>query len=273
MIRAVLILAVLYLFSVCPSLRSHPLKAVYKKQKYFAHRGLFDNRGSAPENSMAAFRRAVEAGYGIETDIQLTKDGIAVLHHDFACKRTLRDRENHPVSGKIHDYTYRELEQFHILNSAERVPTLTEFLQLVHGQVPLILEYKIEESDKELEVCATGDRILQKYHGNYCIESFNPRGVLWYKRNRPDVMRGQLADHSTGSLVHRLCSLLMFDFLTKPDFIAYNIRHADNVSRCVCHGLYRNLAAAWTVRSKAQRVKNDHRFDVFIFEGYREDAE
>lgn len=269
------VILILYLFCICPALRRHPYASVMKEQKLFAHRGLFDNAGISPENSMPAFRKAVEAGFGIETDIQLTKDGIPVLHHDFACKRTLRDRDNRPVKGKIPDYTCEELMQFHILNSEEKVPTLAEFLETVDGKVPLILEYKIEESDRDCRVCAASEKLLETYNGQYCIESFNPRGVLWYRKNRPDIMRGQLSDafyHKRHcSFIHFLCAMLCFNFLTKPDFIAYDVKYAGNVSRMLCHGLYRNTAVCWTVRSEQQLVYAEKHFDVIIFDSFLPD--
>lgn len=270
--RIAAVIVLVYLFVICPSLRKHPYASVMKKQKLFAHRGLFDNGGEAPENSMPAFRKAIEAGYGIETDIQLTKDGIPVLHHDFVCKRTLRDKDNKPVKGKISDYTYEELMSFHILNSKEKVPLLKDFLALVDGKVPLILEYKIEESDKACRVCEVSEVLLAEYNGQYCMESFNPRGVLWYRKNRPQIMRGQLSDafyhKNSCSFVHFLCAMLCFNFLTKPDFIAYDVKYAGNVSRLLCHGLYRNTAVCWTVRSEKQLACARKHFDVIIFDSF-----
>jgi glycerophosphoryl diester phosphodiesterase len=266
-----LIVTAAYLFCICPSLRKHPF-AHYFRETLFAHRGLFDNRSEAPENSMKAFAKAVEGGWGIETDIQLSKDGVAVLHHDFALKRTMRDEKNQPVKGKVSDYTYAELQHFHILDSAERIPTLEAFLKLVDGKVPLILEYKIEESDRDLQVCQTAEKLLRTYRGPYCVESFNPRGVLWYKKNRPDIMRGQLSDafyHNPNcTMIHFLCAMLCFNFLTRPDFIAYNIKAEGNLSRKLCHGLYRNTAAAWTVRNEQQLAFARKHFDGIIFDSF-----
>ena len=267
----ILVIVLLYLFCICPSLRKHPFRH-YFEEVLFAHRGLFSNDTEAPENSLPAFRRAVEKGYGIETDIQLTRDGVAVLHHDFVCRRTLRDENGQPVKGKIADYTYAELQHFHIMNSHQTVPTLKEFLQLVQGRVPLVLEYKIAESDTKLQVCTTADAILRKYQGPYCVESFNPRGVLWYKKNRPDIMRGQLSDafykDPNCTFIKFLCAMLCFNFLTKPDFIAYDVRDTGNLSRKLCHGLYGNTAVCWTVRSPKQLAEAKKHYEGIIFDSF-----
>lgn len=278
--------AVLYLLAIAPRLIHAPSAGVFLKQNLYAHRGLHDNRSDAPENSMAAFKKAVDCGYGIELDVQLTKDGIPVVFHDFTLERVARyekgkvpenaviNPNGEPgVSGKVIDYTFDELSKFHLLDSDERIPKFEDFLKLVDGKVPLIIELKIEGFD--ISVCDAVDRLLSGYKGVYCIESFNPLGLLWYKKNRKDVFRGQLSEEffkaterELHTPLHFLLSFLTFNFLTRPDFIAYNHLHAGNLSRTLCHSLFKKTAAAWTIRSQAELDKNKKRFDIFIFEGF-----
>ncbi|MCL2718403.1 MAG: glycerophosphodiester phosphodiesterase [Lachnospiraceae bacterium] len=263
-------LALFYLFLIMPTLRHKPgfreLKTVY-----FAHRGLHDNNPcaeggcDAPENSLKSFEKAVAAGYGIELDLQLSKDGQVVVFHDETLERMCG------VPGNVLDYTYEELKQFTLLGSTERIPLLAETLELVAGQVPLIIEYKIVKHN--LSVCEIGDKLLRKYQGVYVIESFHPFALRWYKENHPSVIRGQLADRFTEkeeykSLQYWLLQNLLLNFITKPDFIAFNFEYAGMWSRTICRRLFRNPAAAWTIKTPAELEKVRQKFDWFIFEGF-----
>ena len=119
------------------------------------------------------------------------------------------------------------------------------------------------------------DALLRDYKGVYCIESFNPLGVRWYRKNHGDVMRGQLSeeffpeiDRVMHTPLYIMLAFLVFNFLTRTDFVAYNHNHSDNLSRRICHGLYKNTAAAWTIRSQEELDRNRDYFDIFIFEGF-----
>ncbi len=279
----VIVIILLYLLLIMPRMWGRPAREPHTRVLY-AHRGLFDNGGDAPENSMKAFRKAVEAGYGIELDVQTTKDGVPVVFHDFTLKRMARypdgeapaDAPVNPdgsagVAGKVCDYTWEELSRFHLLGTEERIPRFDEFLKMVGGRVPLIVELKIEL--KDLGVCRAASALLDDYTGVYCIESFNPLGLWWYRRNRPDVMRGQLADsfrksENWNTPLYWLLEFLMFDVLSRPDFIAYNHKYRDNLSRVLTTGLFGALPVAWTIRSEEELEKNRRYFKVFIFDSF-----
>ena len=276
----------LYLAILMPRMFKKPSKEPFVG-KLYAHRGLHDNKSKAPENSMAAFRKAVDAGYGIECDVQLTKDGIPVIFHDFLLMRVARydsgyespfGIKNHDgsvsVLGKVSDYTYEQLTHFHLMNSEEKIPKFEDFLHMVNGKVPLIVELKIETFDTR--VCEKADALLRKYKGDYCIESFNPLGLIWYRKHHPGVMRGQLAEEFLkdsemeirSKLFWKIPSNLMLNFLTKPDFVAYNYKHANNFSRRIVHKLYKNVAAAWTIKDQKALDENRGKFDIFIFDSF-----
>lgn len=260
----ILILIVLYFLMIMPRMVRRPDTGPFKKVLY-AHRGLHDNTTEAPENSMNAFQRAVEAGYGIELDIQLSKDKIPVVFHDFTLKRVCG------AEGKVCDYTYEELQRFRLCGSEERIPKFEDVLRMVNGRVPLIVELKIELLDTAL--CPLADKLLRGYKGLYCIESFNPLGVLWYRRNRRDVVRGQLSDaflkeKEFQGLLYFVLQNLLLNFLTKPDFVAYNCRYPHMVSRVICRRLYGCMAAAWTVKSAEELDKIRGQFDIFIFDSF-----
>ncbi|MBQ1509014.1 MAG: hypothetical protein IIZ47_06280, partial [Erysipelotrichaceae bacterium] len=167
-----LFIVLLYLFLVMPSLRKCDRKAF--EGRYYAHRGLHDNLSDAPENSLRAFEKAVERGYGMEFDVQLSKDDIPVIMHDMSAKRALRKKDGTPLEGKVRDYTLQELRECTLFGSKETIPTLKEVLDLVDGKVPLIIEFKAENADRKLDVCPISMELLKDYKGVYCVESFHP---------------------------------------------------------------------------------------------------
>lgn len=255
---------VMYLLAIMPRMMHRPDASLFKK-KYFAHRGLHDNEGDAPENSMAAFCKAVDAGYGMELDVHVTKDGIPVVFHDFKLKRVCG------VNGNVEDYTYEELRRFRLCNSEERIPKLADVLNMVQGRVPLIIEIKSEKVN--VSECAVIDGLLRDYRGEYCIESFNPMVLWWFRIHHNRVVRGQLAsnfliDGEYRNVIYFFMTHLMLNFMTKPDFVAYNHKFKEEPGRRICRMLYRNPAVAWTVRSRQELEEMKKDFDVFIFEGF-----
>lgn len=258
------LLLLVYLWAIMPRMRKRP-DHTFLMGHFYAHRGLHDNAGDAPENSMRAFQKAVESGYGIELDVQLTKDRIPVVFHDKTVSRVCG------AEGRVQDYTYEELQQFSLFRTEEKIPKFEDVLRLVNGQVPLIIEIKIYEN--ATIVCETADQLIGAYRGNYCIESFHPLAVRWYREHRPDVIRGQLSSafHKAGNkegvqewLVHHLLT----NFLCRPDFIAYDHRFKGNLSRILCRRLYGVLGVTWTVKSQAELDACENEFDLFIFEGF-----
>lgn len=259
-----IILLIAYLFLVAPRMTRRIDRMPYVEKRYFAHRGLFNNESEAPENSLAAFRKAVEAGYGIEMDVQLTKDDKLVVFHDATLKR-MCGRE-----GNVWDHTLEELQTFTLGKSKETIPAFEDVLRLVNGKVPLIVEYKM---DRPLtRVCELGDQLLQEYQGIYCVESFHPFALIWYKKNRPNVMRGQLSGNMAKNIknpklkiVYTLVTYLLTNVLTRPDFIAYDQRYVNNISRRVCRWLGA-LSVTYTVKSTERYREIKDNFEVFIFD-------
>lgn len=252
----------LYLFMVCPRVFHKPDRTPLYGVHY-AHRGLFDNDSDAPENSLKAFQKAVDAGYGIELDVQLSKDDIPVVFHDASLKRVCG------IDGNVWDYTLEELQQMKLAHSEQTIPTFEEVLRVVDGKVPLIIEYKMDRPDTK--VCVLGDRVLKHYIGVYCMESFHPFAVRWYRKNRPEIVRGQLsADFRRDGMKgpeKKLVTWLLSNFLSRPDFIAYRHEDADNFSRRLCRRLGA-LSVAWTIKSQEQYEKAKSQFDLFIFDSF-----
>lgn len=257
-----LVLVLLYLFMIAPRMWNKPDYSVLDGVHY-AHRGLFDNESDAPENSLLAFRKAVEAGYGIELDVQLSKDNVPVVFHDATLKRMCG------IDGNVWEYTLEELRKMKLAKSNQTIPTFEEVLQVIGGRVPLIIEYKMDRVD--VKVCELGNAVLKQYQGIYCIESFHPFAVQWYRKNRPDVIRGQLSEnykrHGKKKLSLWVMTYLLTNFLTRPDFIAYCHKDADNISRRICRKLGA-LSVAWTIKNREQYIKAKPHFDLYIFDSF-----
>lgn len=275
----VLFVMCLYLMATMPRMVKKPDMTPFLN-RFYAHRGLHNNEGAAPENSMKAFTKAVEAGYGIELDIQLSKDNVPVVFHDYTLERVCGATERAcgtnekvcGVAGKVCEYTYVELQQYILFDSGERIPKFADVLKLVDGKVPLIVEFKTESTNMSL--CTVADKLLKEYKGLYCVESFNPLVLFWYRRNRKNVVRGQLATAfwKTGeyrkTLLYFALQNLLLNFLAKPDFVAYDHKYPRMVSRQICHRLYRNTAVAWTIKNRQELENAKKNFDLFIFEGF-----
>ena len=230
---------------------------------HYAHRGL--HGAGIPENSLAAFRHAVQHGYGIELDLQLSSDGEVMVFHDATLKR-MTGRE-----GKLSDYTAAELSAMRLnattgAMTSEGIPTLKEVLATVKGEVPLLIELKGETTDTSL--CPATDALLSAYQGPYCIESFNPMLLFWYRRHRRTVLRGQLYSdlcrERKWTLHYFLLAQMVLNVFARPHFIACNRLFAENVSVKLTTRLYRAPRFTWTVRAEEERVAGK-----MIFENIR----
>ena len=211
----------------------------------YAHRGLHD-KPFVPENSMLAFQKALEKGYGIELDVHLLKDGGLAVIHDSSLKRTAG------VDVNIEDLTLDQLKNYHLEGTTETIPTFREVLNLYNGQAPLIIELKTANGNAA-KLSEAVCNALNTYHGPYCIESFDPRCLLWLKRNRPDVIRGQLSMNfmknpsGQGKFIDFILTFLLGNLLTRPDFIAYKFEDRRNFSNLLCLYLWRMQGASWTI--------------------------
>lgn len=232
----------------------------------FAHRGLFTPDQTIPENSMPAFEHAVQCGYGIELDIQLTKDRQVVVFHDHTLSRMCG------IDLPVCELTYAELQKFPLMNTDEKIPLFRDVLKMVNGRVPLLVEIKLPTV--RTLTCQLADKQLQDYAGSYCIESFNPLALRWYKKHRKDVVRGQLSANLTrpvaegGYILSFLVKYLLLNFIGRPDFIAYCYKDTKNVSFLVNKCLYRTPTFAWTLRSQTAFEKYKEHFDSIIFDSF-----
>ena len=259
-----LVLVLVYFILIIPNKNGRERMKDFANWNY-AHRGFHDNGGEAVENSLPAIKYAVDNNYGIEFDVQVTKDGIPVVFHDDNMKRVVG------LDAAIKDFNYEELKEFKLLNSQETIPKLEDVLKLVDGKVPLIIEYKLS-SGTDTSICDQVDPYLRAYKGLYCIESFNPMVVKWYRKNRPEVARGQLSlnyrKSGFDSIKYFPLTALLFNFRTRPDFIAFNYKDKDNLSLKILKSIYNLPLVAYTIKSQKDYDNNDDFFDLIIFEGF-----
>lgn len=234
----------------------------------YAHRGLYDLEQGIPENSLPAFQRAVEHGFGIELDIHLTTDGQLVVFHDDDLERGCG------VEGKISDRSYAQLQEYPLFSTDCRIPLFTQVLEAVAGKVPLIIEVKYQKEYPQL--CQKLMEILDQYEGRYCVESFHPFVVRWFWKQRPEVCRGLLsmdyARDGKHAPVYFLCGHLLANGLCKPHFEAYCQEDREDWGFRLCRRWFHTPAVAWTVRSLERETELRDTYDAVIFEHYLPDA-
>ena len=213
----------------------------------YAHRGL--HGGGVPENSRTAFEKACEAGYGIELDVQLSRDGVVMVFHDYTLTRMTGTEK------KLCELTAAELKDLRLGGTEESIPTFAEVLALVDGRVPLLVELKGEDLNTAL--CERVAALLADYNGPYCLESFNPLLIGKMGKYLPDAYRGLLytnvcRDKKKYSLLNLVISAMMLNAVAKPNFIAYNHLDRGAFPVRVATGLYRAPRFVWTVRGKPE---------------------
>ena len=264
-LAVIVVFVIVYFLAIMPRMIRRADDSLFKGW-FFAHRGLFDNKTKAPENSIPAFENAIRNNYGIELDVQLTKDEVIVVFHDYTILRMCG------VDRKVNDMTYEEICQYTLLKSNCKIPRFDEVLRVIDGKVPIIVELKLEYNYKR--TCELVNAMLGRYKGAYCVESFNPLGILWYRMHNNTVMRGQLSsmffkDKQKGNkLLLFLMQNILFNWLAKPDFIAYNYQYRNAMSFYLCSKLYRPYTFAWTVRSEQARQECEGYFEYIIFEQF-----
>ena len=232
----------------------------------YTHRGLYGD--GIPENSMKAFRKAKEAGYGIELDVHLLADGNLAIIHDSSIKRMTN------ADVLIEDLSADQLNEYYLENSLETIPNFADVLSLIDGAVPLIVELKCVRNNY-VALCEAVCKLLDSYKGAYCLESFDPRCIRWLKNNRPEILRGQLSEDYFKSpnsklpwylkfmLVHHL-----YNFMTVPDFVAYKYSDRRKLSNYLCKKVWGAKGIVWTVKTKDEYCQAKKEDWISIFEGF-----
>ncbi|HRX09986.1 MAG TPA: glycerophosphodiester phosphodiesterase family protein [Candidatus Limiplasma sp.] len=257
----ILALILLYLFLMAPSRKRLDASKLINRQ--YAHRGLHDGNRQVFENSMQAFSLAADQGYGIELDVQLTRDHRLVVHHDASTAR---------ICGEDHIITQTDYADLPALPDGSPIPRFEDFLALIAGRIPLVVEIK-SYGDHE-KTTASALALLRAYQGPYCVESFHPQIVRYVRLHAPEVIRGQLAsgkrytDTSKPFFTHFVRKHLLCNVLGRPHFIAYDCSHRASPSLLLAKRLFGAILIAWTVKNQPALDKARARYSSWIFEGF-----
>ncbi|MDD4211513.1 MAG: glycerophosphodiester phosphodiesterase family protein [Clostridia bacterium] len=226
-----------------------------------AHRGLHNKELGIPENSLLAFEKAIEKGYGVEFDVQALDDGTPVVFHDSKLSRmTGKD-------GYIHNLNKEDLKNYNLLNTSQIIPTLEEALALVNARTPIIIEVKNGFRPGAFEKKVL--ELLKNYKGQFAIVSFNPYILNWFRNNAPNILRGQnssfFEDEKLSPFKKLLLKRLKLTYLTSPNFISYESKNLPN--RYVKRFKHLPLLA-WTVTCQEEYLRVIKYCDNVIFEGF-----
>lgn len=231
----------------------------------FAHRGLHDEQRA--ENSLSAFAKAKELGFGIELDVRLSKDGELMVYHDDNLARSTG------IDGKFIDFTCSELQNMKLHGTEDTIPTFREVLELIDGAVPLLIEIKMASGDSGVSEKLI--EVIEGYKGDYIVESFNPFALRPIRNLRPDIMCGILSmeymknPKHKGKILYRLLQNLRLNFLVRPDFIAYEKNGYAVPALRRLRRKFKTPLITWTVQSREEEeFALSHGFDTVIFEGY-----
>jgi glycerophosphoryl diester phosphodiesterase len=259
-----LALLLLWILALTPRVRNQP-DLTPLKNRFYAHRGYYGKDQSIPENSLPAFFRAAQNHFGVELDVHLTKDGRLAVLHDENLKRMCGADVN------LSELTADQLKNYHLTGTGEHIPLFADVLKVIDGKVPMIIEVKPYGGN----ISALCERLcleLEGYNGVYCVESFDPRAVYWFRKHRPELVRGQLAmnwkqyGRDANPVAAFAVSNLLTSFLNKPDFIAYRFEDRKNLSFRLSKSLYGVQEFSWTIRTQADAAEVQKAGGLIIFE-------
>ncbi len=258
----ILVLVLLIAYTTAPYNKRRERMAEYAGV-YFAHRGLHDLKKGIPENSTAAFDRALLFGYGIELDIRLTSDNQFAVMHDRNLKRACG------VDKNVEELSMNELKQLQLFGTAQTVPVFYDVLKRVAGKVPLLIEVKCEKGLDYKEIVRELAFYLDTYDGKVLVESFHPGVLAMLCKERPQYLRGQLSERFCGMpLWMKMFASFTFNFLAKPDFISYKIEDDGFIGFVLQRWVFKAFAGGWTLRDQETEEAQRGNFDFFIFEGF-----
>ena len=250
-ILAVILLAIYLFVLVRPPKKTKPDPVLLRD---YAHRGLHNGK-DAPENSLAAFEAACRAGYGIELDVQLSRDGEVMVFHDSTLARMTG------CDKKLCELTAKELSALTLGDSDQTIPTFREVLALIDGRVPLLVELKGASFDTSL--CPKVAELLQNYKGPHCIESFNPVLIGNMKKRFPNTFCGLLYANDwkrkkKKTALSLAISTMAGNVVARPDFIAFYKEDREDLPVKITTKFYGAPKFVWTV-DKQEELDTAHK--------------
>jgi glycerophosphoryl diester phosphodiesterase len=235
-----------------------------------AHRGLHDASAGVIENTASAFSAAIAGSYGIESDVQISADGEAMVHHDDALGR-LTDG-----SGRLADMTAAAIKAVPFKQSADRILTLGELCNLVGGRATLVVELK-SHFDGDPRLAQRVADVLTAYTGPVAVMSFDPTMIEAMRETAPGLVRGMVAEgHFThpdwdrfSPSVKRRMAHLLHAYRTRPHFVAYSVKDLPAAAPLIARAVFGLPLLTWTVRGEDDRRRATRWADQMIFEGWR----
>jgi len=234
-----------------------------------AHRGLHDIARGIVENMPGAFEAAIAGNFAIETDLQLSADGEAMVHHDDALGRL------NEGSGALLGKTSTELKAVPFKNTSERMMSLTELCTLVNGRVPLMIEVK-SHFDCDRKLVTRMAEVLRSYSGPAAVMSFDPDQVVALREIIPERPRGIIAQRSYDDDYWQKLTPTQRDgmlylrhaFRTRPHFVSFWINELPAPAPWIARHVFGLPLLTWTVRTPEQRERAARLADQMIFEGF-----
>jgi len=235
-----------------------------------AHRGLHEASHGIIENTAAAFLAAIAGDYGIETDLQISADGEAMVHHDDALGRLTEG------TGLLAEMSAAQIEAVTFKASAARILTLGKLCDLVGGRVSLLLEFK-SHFDGDLRLAKRTADVLSSYAGPVAVMSFDPDLIEAVRHAAPRLARGIVAQrHYFGPEWDELpvsrkrsMSWLLHAPRSRPQFLAYSVKDLPATPPVLARMMFGLPLLAWTVRNEEDRILAGGWADQMIFEGWR----
>ena len=236
-----------------------------------AHRAYHDRAKGRPENSAAAVRAALDAGYGIEIDLQLTRDGQAVVFHDERVERLTTG------TGLVRDQTLAQMQALAVRDSSDPVPTFAQLLDLVAGRVPLLVELKdqtdtMSPTDGRLEAATAA--ALANYAGPVAVMSFNPHAIVQMAWLAPIIPRGLTTSAYDPGSWAPLDPVRCAELREIPDYDRSLSSFLSHEAADLARPRVTQLAAlgakilCWTIRSPQAEVLARKHAQNITFEGY-----
>ncbi len=239
-----------------------------------AHRGLHDRAEGRIENSRSAARAAAQGGFAIECDVQLSADGEAMVFHDFRLDRLTGE------TGALRDRTAAELAAIALTGSTDRIPALPDFLALIDGRVPLVVEIK-SAFDGDMRLARRAAEVVAASAAPVAIKSFDPDVIAFLRENRTPLglaatplgvvaeanyAHGEWAKLPPARQVE-LANFLHFD-RSRPDFLSWSVRDLPHPTPHLCRVGLGMPVMCWTVRTPEQRALAAQWADQMVFEGF-----
>lgn len=247
-----------------------PAAPAWLTARPIAHRGLHDKGAGRFENTISAAAAAIAQGYAIECDVQLSADNEAMVFHDFTLERLTAE------SGRVSSRSAQVLQRIAIGGTADRMPSLPAFLDVIAGRVPLVCEIK-SVFDGDMRLAERTLDVVRTYAGPIALKSFDPAVIRHLRETAPAglplgiVAEAHYADPEWRSLspgLKRDLAALSHFSETRPDFLSFWIEDLPHAAATLMRAGLGRPVMSWTVRTPEQRARAARWADQMVFEGF-----